>query len=64
MAKRTYEIQEYTVLIEDIEETRNSIVYYDEIGLEVTRELYTEPGDILSGYVEKSSIVAEQQDPE
>jgi hypothetical protein len=64
MTKRTYEIQEYTVLIEGIEETRNAIVYYDEIGLEVTRELYTEPTDMLSGYVEKSSIVAEQQDEE
>lgn len=63
MAKRTYEIQEYTVTIDSIEETRNAIIYYNEIGAEVTREFYIEGAEILPGYVEKNSVISDQQDP-
>jgi len=63
MAKSTYEIREYVVNIDGNDETRSVIVYYDALGAEVTRAFYTGIDDILHGYVEKSSIIAEQQDP-
>ena len=64
MTKRTYEIQEYKVTIGSIEETRNAIIYYNEIGVEVTREFYIGGDEILPGYVEKNSVTSDQQDPE
>lgn len=64
MTKRTYEIQEYKVTIGSIEETRNAIIYYNETGVEVTREFYIGGDEILPGYVEKSSVTSDQQDPE
>jgi hypothetical protein len=65
MAKKTYEINEYIVLFENgVEEIRNSITYYNELGMEITKEFYFPNIGIRSGYVEKSSVVADQQDPE
>lgn len=63
MSKKVYEIQDYTVSINDIEETRKAIIYYNEIGVEATREFYIEGGEILPGYVEKNSVISDQQDP-
>lgn len=64
MTKRTYDIQEYTVNIDGNDETRNVIIYYDEIGIEFTREFYLEGNQILPGYVERNSVISEQQDPD
>ena len=64
MAKRTYDIQEYVVNIDGNDETRNVIIYYDEIGAEFTREFYLEGNQILPGYIEKNSVISEQQDPD
>lgn len=63
MGNRVYEIQDYVVIVNDVEETRKVIIYYDEIGVEVTREFYIESGEILPGYVEKNSVISDQQDP-
>ena len=63
MAKNVYEIRDYVVNINGNDETRSEIVYYDALGAEVTRALYTSIDDILPGYVEKSSVISEQQDP-
>ena len=64
MAKRTYDIQEYVVNIDGNDETRNVIIYYDEIGAESTREFYLEVNQILPGYIERNSVISEQQDPD
>ena len=63
MKKKIYEIKYYTVNIDDIEEIRRTIIYYNEIGIEITREFYVDDMIIPSGYVEKNSLVSEQQDP-
>lgn len=64
MAKRVYVIQEYVVNIDGNDETRKVVIYYDALGAEVTREFYFPDLGIRSGYVEKSSVVSEQQDEE
>jgi len=64
MAKSTYEIQEYTVEIDGNYEIRNVIIYYDGMGIEVTREFYIEGNTILPGYVERNSVISDQQDPD
>jgi hypothetical protein len=64
MAKKTYELQNYTVIIDGIEEIRTSVVYYNEIGLEITREFFIDENSILPGYIERNSVIAEQQDPD
>lgn len=63
MSNKVYEIQDYTVIINDVEETRKTIIYYNKIGEEITREFYIEGDEILAGYVEKNSVISEQQDP-
>lgn len=64
MGKRVYEIQEYIVTIDGNDETRKVAIYYDALGAEVTREFFIDGNETLPGYVEKSSVVSEQQDEE
>ena len=37
MKKKIYEIKYYTVNINDIEEIRRTIIYYNEIGIEISQ---------------------------
>jgi hypothetical protein len=64
MAKRVYEIQEYVVNINGNDETRKVAIYYDTLGAEVTRVFYVDGDELISGYVEKSSVISQQQDEE
>lgn len=64
MSKKAYEIQEYVVTIDGNDETRKVAIYYDILGAEVTREFYVDGNETLPGYVEKNSVIAEQQDEE
>jgi hypothetical protein len=62
--KGTYEIKDYEVALGEITETRQAIIYYNTFGVEETGERYTDDYIIQAGYVERNSIVAEQQDEE
>jgi hypothetical protein len=60
--KGTYEIKDYEVALGEITETRQAIYYYNTFGAEETRERYTNDYIIQVGYIERNSVIAEQQD--
>jgi hypothetical protein len=60
--KGTYQIKDYEVILGEITETRQAIVYYNTFGVEETRERYTNDYIIQVGYSERNSVIAEQQD--
>jgi hypothetical protein len=64
MAQKVYDIQEYVVNINGNDETRKVAIYYNSVGIEVTREFFNDGNETLTGYVEKNSVISVQQDEE